>query len=68
MISYDRFWATLKSKNITQYALIKKHGFSTALLNRLRHNEPISMATADYICNLIECRIEDIVEILPDKK
>lgn len=68
MISYDRFWATLKKKKITQYALIKKHGFSTALLNRLRHNQPINLTTADYICNLIDCKIEDIVEILPDKK
>lgn len=67
MISYDRFWATLKEKDISQYALVKKHGVSTGLLDRMRSNEPMSLATVDKLCSILDCKIEDIVEIIPDK-
>ena len=67
MISYDRFWETLKKKNITQYALNKKYGVSTGLLDRMRGNEPMSLATVDKLCNLLGCEIQEIVEIIPDE-
>lgn len=64
MISYDRFWDTLKRKNISQYALVKKYGVSTGLLDRMRGNEPMSLATVDKLCQLLDCEVQDIVEII----
>ena len=67
MISYDKFWKTLNKKKVTQYALVKIHNVSTGLLARLRNNEPISLATVDKLCNILHCKVTDIVEIIPDK-
>ena len=64
MISYDRFWDTLKRKNISQYALVKKYGVSTGLLDRMRSNEPMSLATVDKLCQILDCEVQDIVEII----
>ena len=35
MIVYDKLWATLKEKNISQYKLIKEYGIDKAQLQRL---------------------------------
>ena len=68
MISYDNFWNTLKKKKITQYSLIKDYKVSTGLLNRMRHNEPISLATVETLCTILKCRVQDIVDVTPDPR
>lgn len=66
MISYDKFWKTLEKKNITQYVLVKKYKVSTGLLARMRNGEPISLSTVDKLCNILHCKVQDIIEIIPD--
>lgn len=39
MISYEPFWNTLKSKNVTTYALIVKHGISSATIDRIKKRQ-----------------------------
>lgn len=63
MISYKPFWDTLKRKNVTTYTLIKK-GISSATINRLRHNKGISVQKIDDLCQILQCNVEDIVEII----
>ena len=67
MIVYDRFWKTLKEKGITQYALVKKYHVSTGQLGRIRKNRPLSTHTVDMLCEILQCRPEDIMEYIPDK-
>ena len=62
MISYDNLWKTMKDKGITQYALIKKHGISPGQLTRLKRNEYVSTHTIDTFCEILNCRVEDIME------
>ena len=57
MIIYDRLWQTMKEKGVSQYDLIVKYGVSSSLINRLRHNQGVSIYSIDVLCN-----IEDIVE------
>lgn len=68
MISYKPFYRTLSEKNISTYKLINKYGISRSLLDRLKHNKPISTVTLDDLCTILECRVEDILEFLPRKK
>lgn len=68
MIVYDNLWKTMKNKKITQYQLIKKYGFSTGQLDRLRKNENINSYTLNTLCNILNCKIEDIAEYIPDNK
>ena len=61
MISYEPLYKTMKEKNITTYKLIKDHGISRSLLDRLKHNKPISTVTLDDLCSILDCRVEDIL-------
>ena len=62
MIVFDRLWKTMKEKNITQYKLINKYGMSTSQLTRLRRNQNISSHTVNILCEILDCRVEDIME------
>lgn len=67
MISYQPFYKTLKENNISTYKLIQKHGVSRSLLDRLKHNKPISTVTLNDLCNILHCRVQDIMEYIPDE-
>lgn len=62
MIIYDRLWAKMKEQGISQYKLIKDHGVSTGQLDRLRKNENVSTYTLSRLCEILDCRLEDIAE------
>ena len=61
MISYEPFYRTLKEKNISTYKLINTYGISRSLLDRLKHNKPISTVTINDLCTLLDCKVEDIL-------
>lgn len=67
MIKYDRLWATLKRKNISQYKLTRDYGVDNAQLHRLRHNMVIKTVTIDNLCRILDCNVEDIMEYIPDE-
>ena len=66
MISYEPFYKTLKEKEISTYRLINQFGLSRSLLDRLRHNKPISTVTLNDLCTILSCRVEDILLFVPD--
>ena len=66
MISYEPFYKTLKDKNISTYKLINDYGISRSLLDRLKHNKPISTVTLNDICNILKCKVEDILLFTED--
>ena len=61
MISYEPFYKTMQEKNMTTYRLIKEHNISRSLLDRLKHNKPISTVTLNDLCRILKCRVEDIL-------
>ena len=61
MISYAPFYETLKNKNISTYKLITQYNVSRSLLDRLKHNKPISTVTLNDLCAILNCRVEDIL-------
>ena len=67
MITYDKLWKTLKEKGISQYKLIKYYNFSTGTLDRLRQNKNVYTDTLDTLCNILDCKIEDIAEFHKDE-
>lgn len=66
MISFAPLWATLEKKNITQYQLINTYGISTGTLDALRKNRSVTLNTVQDLCCILECKINEVVEILPD--
>lgn len=66
MIVYDRFWETMKAKNLNQYKLIKNYGFSAGQISRLKKNMYVSTHTLDVLCRILDCKIEDLMEYRVD--
>ena len=66
MITYDRLWKTMKQQGVSQYDLYTHYNVNRSQLNRLRHNENVEVNTIDKLCNILQCRVEDIMEHFPD--
>jgi DNA-binding Xre family transcriptional regulator len=62
MISYKPFYETLYKKNITEYNLIFKQGFSANTIYRIKKGEAISTKTLDALCYALDCEVEDIIK------
>lgn len=67
MISYEPFYKTLKKKNLSTYKLINDYGISRSLLDRLKHDKPITTVTINDLCTILQCKVEEIMTYIPDK-
>ena len=61
MISYEPFYKTLKRKGVTTYKLINSYGISRSLIERLKHNKPITTVTINDLCTILDCDVKDIL-------
>lgn len=68
MISYKPFWETLKKSSETTYTLIHKYNISSATIDRLRRDKPLSTITIDDLCRILHCGIEGIATYVPRKR
>ena len=68
MICFDKLWATLKKKNISQYKLIKEYHISTGQLDRLRKNQNVNTYTLNQLCRVLNCTLSDIAEYIEDNE
>lgn len=66
LITYDKLWKTMKEKGVSQYDLYTKYNMNRSQLDRLRHNKNVTVITLDRLCNILDCRVEDIIEHFPD--
>lgn len=66
MISFDKLWQTMKDRGISQYDLYTHYNVNRSQLNRLKHNQNVETNTLDKLCNILDCRIEEIMEHIPD--
>lgn len=67
MISYEPLYKTMKDRGITTYKLIKQYNISRSLIDRLKHNKPLSTVTIDDLCKIFDCRVEDILIYVKDE-
>lgn len=67
MISYAPFYETIKKKNISTYKLINTYNLSRSLIDRLKHDKPITTVTLNDLCKILECRVEDIMVYIDEK-
>ena len=62
MISYKPFYDTLFRKDITEYNLIFKQGFSANTFHRMKKGQAISTKTLDALCYALDCEVSDIIK------
>jgi len=66
MISYEPLYKTMKEKGVTTYTLVNKYNVSRGLLDRLKHNRPITTVTLDDLCKILDCNVSDIIEYVKE--
>lgn len=64
MISYKPLYHTLIEKGLKKEDLIKKGVASCSITNKFSKGESVTLTTIDKLCKFLDCKIEDIVEII----
>ena len=67
MICFDKLWELMKERNISTYRLREQCGLDNKTIQRLRANENTETKTLNKLCTVLNCRLEDIAEYLPDE-
>lgn len=57
----------MKRKGITTYTLLKQYSFSRGTLDSLKQGRNIFTATLNDLCNMLDCRVEDVWLYIPDE-
>ena len=65
MIDYSPFWNTLRNSNESTYILITKHHISSATIDKLRKNKPLTTTTLNDLCRILDCKLEEIAQYIP---
>ena len=65
-ISYNKLWKMLIDKNMKKSDFKEKAGISSASLAKLGKGDNITTDVLLRICEVMDCRIEDILETVRD--
>ena len=63
MICYDNLWKIMIDKKINKTQLCEKAGITTNAMVKLGKNETVQVEVLLKICSVLECRLENIIEI-----
>lgn len=66
MIIFDKLWSVMKEKGISTYQLRERCGIDSKTVRRLRANDNMETKTLNKLCAVLDCRLEDIAEYVPD--
>lgn len=66
MIVFDKLWDLMKEKGVSTYKLREECGIDSKTIRRLKANDNIETKTLNKLCSVLECKIEDIMEYVPD--
>lgn len=66
-MSYNRLWKLLIDKNMKKSDLRKVAGVSASSLAKLGKGENVTTDVILKICVALDCRVEDIMEIINDE-
>jgi len=53
-------------ENVTTYQLRERCGIDSKTIRRLKANDNIETKTLNRLCAVLNCRLEDIAEYVPD--
>ncbi|MBO5101583.1 MAG: helix-turn-helix transcriptional regulator [Clostridia bacterium] len=66
MIKFDKLWITMQKRGVSTYWLREKCGIDSKTVRRLKANDNIETKTLSKLCAALDCKIEDIMEYVPD--
>ncbi len=67
-VSYKKLWKRLIDLDMSKTELIKKSGITTNAMAHMGKNEDVRVETLTRICLALNCKMDDILDIIPDEK
>ena len=68
MIVFDKLWRVMKDKGVSTYKLREDCGIDSKTVRRLKENDNVETKTLSKLCAALGCRVEDIMEYVPDSE
>lgn len=68
ILNYNKLWKLMIDKGINKTQLREMTGITTNILAKLGKNESVQVEILVKICNILKCKIDDIVEYSTDKE
>lgn len=65
-VSYNKLWKLLIDKNMTKTELRLQADIATSTLAKLSKNEQVSLDVLLKICKVLNCEIQDVIELIKD--
>lgn len=65
-MNYNKLWKMLIDRNMMKKDLIHMAGISTNAMAKMGKGGDVSTQVLRKICTVLDCKIEDIVEIIAD--
>lgn len=62
-ISYDPLWKTLVDSHMNKMQFKEAAGLSKGTITKMGKNESITVDTLVRICNVLDCDVNDVLEI-----
>jgi len=66
-VSYKRLWKLLIDKDMKKQDLRRAAGFGASLMQKLNQDQSVTTTTLVRICTALDCKIEEIMEIVPEE-
>ncbi len=66
-VCYNKLWKLLIDKSMTKTQLIKAAKITTNAMAKLGKNEDVRVEVLVKICGVLDCTMNDIMEIIPDE-
>lgn len=64
-ISYKRLFNLLDERGLTSTLWLRQRGVHPATNSKLKKDERVNTDTVDKLCELLECKVEDVMEYIP---
>lgn len=65
-VNYDKLWDILNERGMMKIELIKEAKISTNAMAKLGRNEDVRVGVLEKICLALDCKMDDILDIVPD--
>ena len=65
--SYNRLWKLMIDKKINKTTLRREAGITSNAMSKLGKDQPVNVEVLAKICRVLNCTVDDIMEILPDE-
>ena len=67
-VCYNKLWKLLIDKKMTKTQLCNEAKITTNAMAKLGRDEDIRVEVLVKICSILDCTVDDIMEIVPDAK